>query len=370
MRLNSFPLACLATFSLVSSANAQTGSSIPLSAMRSMSVPGDAAKRAYIVQPDGSRTEDANPPTLRFRTDVLKTQETVDSLLGRHNLVKDENTLLMLKALNPQFDTSANFLRAGSRVDIFSVAGDSAAPARYTFDSGNLARFAFTSKSLQAEANLKVAKQMQPSAFITTDLGERHLQSIESLKTASKILEAKADRLSRLDYAVAQYQIEYANKLVARVNERAAAGTLTNDEVIVSVSNANKAATIGEKAEAGLPVTGRRLVNVNVYKSDGNQHASELGVYIVPAGVLNYDFGQARVEEYLDYFSFSQDASPVSQEVATDFEPRMCIGPKNSTAAMARLIRDRRLSTCRRLDFAASGALTMTFRSPQDVAKP
>jgi hypothetical protein len=350
---------------------AQAGAGIPPAAARSMSVPGVPATKLYEVKPNGKKVETSDY-VLRYQTEVLTQDETAEALLDRHRWAKHPKTMAMLQAMNPALDISKP-LKAGDQVVVYTLLNDmkeAERPKVMVPDSPNLAGLTLLGKKAEANRNLVFAKQLPTSAFLNADLQKRHLQSIEDVKVASDKIGKKADHLSVLDYNLAQYQVELANKYAEDVNTKARLGKLTDNDVTRSMQAAGNARVLGDRAAAGEQISGRRLVRVNVYKAESDQHVPALAVYAYPAGIATFDFGQATTENYLRILSFTNDTSPVSQQVPSDFDVHLCVGPKNSVREMAKLIREKRVDTCRRLNFADPALITMTFRSPSDIAKP
>lgn len=356
----------------------QSASPSARGATGALNVPGAPAKEALIVLPDGRLAKPSRPPVLRLQTEVLDKSEHVGDLLGRHGLADDAKTREMLRKLNPKYDFSRGFLAAGSKVDVFTIVPESdrqtSTTAKFTFDTPNLASYAFYTQAARASEIFNTAGRLPPGAFADPSLAKVHVQSANDIRRAAETLQTRADKLSRLDYAVAQYQVEYASRQAAALNAKGERGMLPDDEVRAVAVSAKGATQMSERVAAGRPPSEWRTVRVNVYKGNSTDHVRPLQVYVLPSGALERPdlWNRSQLESFLVDFSFTNDASPVSQAVPTDFDPRVCVGPKNAASGMARLIAERKLNTCRKPPSVASGStqVEVTFRAPDDVAKP
>lgn len=341
-----------------------------------LGLPGQPAKDAFTIGSDGRLIKADGLPAVRLQSEVLGESETIKDILSRHNLADDDKTQVMLKALNPSYDTSKGAFPAGSKIDIFTVVPSGAtqlAPRKYTFDSPNVTRFAFYTQAERASEISNAALRLSPQAFGDPSFAQLHVRTTEDIKRAAETLQTKSDKLSKLDVAVGQFQIELANKHAAAVNVSAKSGDATRQQVLTAAASAKAVKETADRVEAGKPATEFRNVQVNVFNGGTSDHVKPLQVYVLPSGALESRglWSAAELEAFLNYFSFANEASPVAQDIPINFDPRVCVGPKNAVSGMAKLIAAGKLTTCRKPDIAAGANSTvLIFRSPDDVARP
>lgn len=337
---------------------------------------GTLAREAFVTSPDGRLVKANRTPNVWLQSEVLDKPETIDEILARRNLVNDDKTREMLRVLNPKSDFSKGVLQKGSKVDMFAVLPDSSSPSsatKYTFDGGNLSKFAFVSQAERSLRNSDAALQLPTKAFGRPQFASAHVQNTQDIRKAAETLQAKSEKLSKLDIAVAQYQVEFANRQAELVTASAGQGSVPREQVFAAQMSARALKSTAERVESGKPAAELRTLRVNVFRGTTTEHVSPLQVYVVPAGAIESRglWTREDVESWLNHFSFANDASPVEQGIPTNFDPRICIGPKNAAREMAALIVANKLTTCRKPDVSASDSSTvLTFRSPADVAKP
>ncbi len=360
---------------LIASASAQIAPPVVAGA-GAFAFPGPPAREAFVVAPDGTPTKATRPPLLRLQSEVLGRAEGVDNFLGRHNLAADVKNREMFRLLNPYVDLEQGVIQAGTKVDVFSVSSqDPANPNnwKYAFDTPNLIKYPFLSHAEKARELTAVARVLPTRAFEKPSLAAVHLETTANLRFATETLEARSDKLTRLEFAVAQYQVEDASKQAADINAIAQRGIASNEQVLSASVSAMVAKDIANRIQAGRPLLDMKTLDVNVFKGDSSVHVNPLQVYVIPSGALNtpqrWTFEQ--LESFFSDFSFANDASPVSQAIPTNFDPRVCIGPKNAVKGMAKLVAERKLTSCRKPISVPEGAkAVLTFRSPEDVASP
>jgi hypothetical protein len=342
--------------------------------VNAIAIPGQPAREAFVIAPDGTITKAARQPTVRLYSEVLGKSEKVEEFLARHQLAADDKNLLMLRSLNPKTDLSKGVIQAGSKVEVFSARSQDATPfpnMRYAFDSPNLTHYAFLSQAARARELSNAAASLPAKSFEDSSFAKLHVQTSADVRSAAEILETRSDRLSKLEFSVAQFQLEYASKQVASVNAVAAKGLATREQVLLASEGAKAARETAERVQSGKPALDMRMLEVNVFKGNSSEHVRPLQVYVIPSGALNSPqlWTSAQLQGFFTDFSFANDASPVSQAIAANFDPRVCIGPKNAVKGMAELVAARKLSTCRKPELTASKAV-LTFRSPDDTARP
>ncbi len=364
------------TFLMVS-ASAQVASlaatSTVISAFPSSEVP---AREAFVLYPDGRITRAVRPPLLRLQSEVLANPEALDDLLQRHNLAADAKNREMFVYLNPWAKLNQGVIGAGTKVDIFSVYYQGPARRnnlRYSFDTTNLTKYPFYSHAEKARELTNSAKNLPAKGFDDPSLAEVHLRATDNLRFAAESLEARSDKLTRLEFAVAQFQIEDASKQLADINTVALGGVASREQVISASASALAAKSTADRIQTGARILDMMEVEVNVFSGDSDAHVTPLQVYVIPSGPLNEpsNWTSEQLEGFFSDFSFANDASPVSQAIPRNFDPRVCIGPKNSIKGMAKLVSEGKLSVCRKPAPAIGGTKTvLTFRAPQDIAKP
>lgn len=339
-------------------------------------IPGVPAREAFVISPDGKPAKVTRLPTVRLQSEVLSKTEGLDELLNRHNLVADDKNRQMFRYLNPRTDLTQGAIQAGSKVDMFSASSqDPAQPSnlQYAFDSPNLTKYAFFSQAERARELTAAAKALPPGAFGQPSLANVHVQTTADLRFAAEALESRSDKLSRLEFAVAQFQVEYASKQAADINAFALRGVANNEQVLSASASAKAAKDIAERIQSGKPALDMRTLDVNVFNGNSSEHVKPLQVYVIPSGALNSPqrWTPEQLQSFFSDFSFANDASPVSQAIPTNFDPRVCIGPKNTIKGMADLVAARKLTTCRKpVPAPGSSKAILTFRWPEDVAKP
>jgi hypothetical protein len=338
---------------------------------------GEPAKETFVVSPDGRRGKVSRPPSFLLQSEVLEKQERVEDVLDRHGLADDRQNREILRLLNPEKIFSNGVIAPGTKLDVFTVTGGSPQgkqASKYAFDSSNVSRLVFYTQASDAAEIRNAALKLPAKAYADPALQNVHTGAVLEIQNAAETLQARADTLSRRDFAVAQYQIEYAKRQAAMLNVSATVGkTVTKDEVMTIAASARKATLMGQRLASGQAPVTWRTVRVNVYKRGTANHVGPLQVYVLPSGALAMPnlWTKVQLEGFLNDFSFTKDASPTSQEVA-DFDARICVGPKNSVGGMARLITEGKLTTCRRAPISVSDGvpLELSFSAPEDVARP
>ncbi len=113
-----------------------------------MSVQRAPAKRLLIVEPDGRLRKAPAEAQLRVHAELLRKPETLGEMGQRNGLSGDQETVGMLKRLNPGYDFSKEVVPSGTKLVMFVPhVGANQAPVagssnRLTFDTPLVAKWA------------------------------------------------------------------------------------------------------------------------------------------------------------------------------------------------------------------------------------
>lgn len=339
---------------------------------------GAFAGQAFTVGPDGSSLRPAKPAAVRLQSEVLRSPQKLDDILGRHNLANTPQNRRVFQSLNPSIDFSKGVVDAGTKVDIFSVVPESGATNKllYVFNTVDIRRYAFSIQSQRAADDAKLANSLPQTAFQRPASLQLHVRSARDIQLAAETLEREAPKLSNADYAVAQYQLDLAARVNTQTSREAAKfGKVPDFQVEDAAAAAVTLTKMSQRVAAGQSPTDRRQLNVNVFDGDSSTHVRKLQVYLVPNGAFKYreNWTLQELEAMVSTFGSEREASPDSVVVPIALEMWVCVGPEKAFSGMARLVKEDKLKRCTK-SFASSASTkqptTVVFRSPRDVAKP
>lgn len=340
-----------------------------------------AAKKLMLVEPQGEVRPAPKDTRLRLQTEILTEPQTPEELLRRNGLANDVNTKDMLKRLNPSYDWSKETLPAGAKIDLFApaqrsgaAAAAAAAGSTLTFDSPMVATLAAREQVVQAQMVQTSAASLSAASFSNPNDLRVHLRSVATIDNAAKSLEVFADSLSARDFAVARYQIDYATRLAAQVNEQALAKQRVESAQVVQLMNATQTTQLMEtRMLRGEPPVPIRRVKVTVLEQKSSEHVRGLSVYALPSGYLDTPtlFSAEEIGAALKQFSFLEETSPASQEVPV-IDVRIWVGPKFKWDEMVRLVQQRKLAKYLPIPklFDSDQQAELLFWSPSDLVTP
>jgi hypothetical protein len=346
----------------------------------------DSAARAaarpdiLVVGPQGQPKKAPTDMQVELRTEVLHRDEGVGDLLRRNGLNEDAKTVDMLKRMNPGHDFSSGTLRAGTKVDLFVPKPGDNRPAvdhdagRVTFSNPAVAKLAAVDRMKRADDVRNAAYALPPTAFANAKDLATHRQSVTHIETAARLFHTKADALAPPDFAVAKYQIDYATRLAAAVNEQAQrTGKIASADVRAASAAAASTQPMTIRLMSGQSPLPLRRVKVRVLKQDSDDDVRGLQVYLLPAGLIDRPdlFAFDEVLTYLTRFSFIDETSPSSQNIPV-FDARVWVGPKLKFSEMAAAVKARQLTKFRPINDPDLGSpvVELVFRAPADVMAP
>jgi hypothetical protein len=218
------------------------------------------------------------------------------------------------------------------------------------------------------------ASRLTEQSFAKPSDLQTHRKAVATLETAAKSLEDKARRLQPLDFAAAEFQIDHASRVAARVNSAATAGQVIGGAQVEAVQRAARTVEpIAKRIAAGqrpLPV---RWVSVRVGQKETADEVKGLQVYVLPGAVLDEPalYSASDIRKLLTHFSFTGLTSPAVQELAV-FDTRVWVGPRMKYDEMVELVGQGKLKKFRVIDKPTVGdaAIELTFVAPDDLVQP
>ncbi len=218
------------------------------------------------------------------------------------------------------------------------------------------------------------ASRLSEQSFAKPSDLHTHRKAVATLETAAKSLEDKARRLPPIDFAAAEFQIDHASRIAARVNSAATAGHIIGGAQVEAVQRAARTVEpIARRIAAGqrpLPV---RWVSVRVGQKETSDEVKGLQVYVLPGAVLDEPtlYSASDIRKLLTHFSFTGLTSPAVQELAV-FDTRVWVGPRMKYDEMVDLVGQGKLKKFRVIDKPTVGdaAIELTFVAPDDLVQP
>jgi hypothetical protein len=282
--------------------------------------------------------------------------------------------------MNPGHDFSAGSLPAGTKVDLFVPKFDSDGPKldagtqRVTFGNPMVAKLAIRDQVANVERVKTATYRLPANAFQSEKDLSTQREVVSSIGRAAKVFESKADALSPADFAVAKYQIDYASRRAATVNEKVQAlGKVSSDDVMLAKLAAAPTQSMTLRLMSGQTPLPLRRVKVRVLKQDTAEDVRGLQVYVLPAGIVDAPelFPSDEVLTYLTRFSFQDETSPSTQNVAV-FDARVWVGPKFKFTEMASLVKGGQIKKFLPINDPdmVSPTVELVFRTPGDIVQP
>jgi hypothetical protein len=222
---------------------------------------------------------------------------------------------------------------------------------------------------LKSEAN-----RLSEQSFARPADLRMHRDAVATLENAASTLARNAHRLEPADFTAAEYQIDHANRMAARVNSTATAGQVVGTAQAEAVRNASRnVQPIAIRIASGQPPLPVRHVSVRVARKDAADEVRGLQVYVLPGGILDEPalYSPAEIRKYLTHFSFSQLTSPAEEELRV-FDTRLWVGPRMKYDEMVNLVSQGKVKNYRVIDNPAIGntPIELTFVAPDDLVQP
>jgi hypothetical protein len=336
------------------------------------------AQELFVVDANGGIRKAPKPMALQLQTEVLSKPASVGDLLRRNGLSEDPKTIDMLKRLNPAEDFSSGLLPVGAKIAMFAPKSDARINqlgATYlTFDSSAVASLAVRDQVTKAAKIEQMAYKLPSGSFQSDDDMRVHRDAVMNINRTVTVLQANADSLAGADFAIAQYQIDYAIRTASSLNDKALKYIKVPAEEVQTVRLA--AAPLQEMAlrissrQTPLPL---RRVKVSLYKQGSTENINGMQVYVLPAGVVDHPehFSSNEVLNFLTRFSFADETSPSVQDVPL-FDARIWVGPKLKYKEMAAMVKLGKLKKFMAINDPSvhAGTMEVVFRSPGDLIDP
>lgn len=187
------------------------------------------------------------------------------------------------------------------------------------------------------------------------------------LQLAERALARQAEAMTPRERVMAQVQLGIATeRLKLAVTEQGGRSGL-------ALSSAVRAADEASASAQRAPGSQRRSVTVRV-SAAGPAGASPapLEVYAVPLGVVHYvgTLSDAKLRNLLDLGRFAQRTSPATDELETGGDYAVWIAAPNRLEAVAQLLRQRGLSSYRKIGAQDVAPITLDFIETDQVRLP
>ncbi|MNJ24626.1 hypothetical protein D3C77_190500 [compost metagenome] len=372
-------LAVILTLPVLTLAWAQGGAPTAPAAVQ-LQLQQKPATELLIKSPTGQLIKAPANINIKLHTQVLKEPASVSDVLRYNGLSDDPTTLDMLKRMNPDKDFSSGQIPAGTKIDLYTPTIKDPANKTdikglgMTFDSPVVGKWAVREQVAEVASTRKAAYELSPNVYENGADWDVHKKVVSDIDEAAQVLQAKADTMSSADLAVAQYQIEYASRRAAQLNEKAAeVGTISAWDITSAQEAAAPTQTMTARMLSGQTPMPLRRVKVSVVQQGTTQDVKGLQVYVLPAGIVDDPqlFSDADILTYLNRFSFIDETSPSVQNVAI-FDARVWVGEKFQHAQMAELIKHKQLKKYRTIHDPnmLQPTLDLVFNMPDDLVKP
>lgn len=174
------------------------------------------------------------------------------------------------------------------------------------------------------------------------------------LRTAEKTLAKQAGAMSPRERAMAEVQLDIATeKLKVALDEQGGRSGL-------AIASAQRAAD--EAAASARRASPQRRVEVTV------EPAATLEVYAVPLGVIQYvgTLSDSKLRNLLDLGRFSNRTTPASGLLETGGTYAVWVAPPDRLDAVIQLLRQRMLTTYRKVDAQSDEVVSLRFVGEAD----